>query len=289
VTVEIQIGIALAILGAVGTNLGALCKHRGACNAPLVDIRRPVQTLRHLLASRWFVIGATVAVAAGLLHFAAIAMAPLSLVQAVLAGGVVLLAVIAERFFGYPVGTRQWWAVSLSAAGLVLLALTFPALHGSHSRFAASGMAAFEGGLMIISILLVLGPRRAKFAEHRGVLFGAAAGTLFGLSDVTVKALTGEMASGPLAVLASPWLIVAVTAGILAQYTAVRALQEGDAVPVIALTGLAANVSNIAGGVIVFGDPLAGSPFGICLQALAFAMICAAALLAPTPVSRQPA
>ncbi len=286
-TLEIQIGIALAVLGAVGTNLGALCKHRGACNAPLVDIRRPLQTLRHLLASRWFVIGATVAVAAGLLHFAAIAMAPLSLVQAVLAGGVVLLAVIAERFFGYPVGTRQWWAVSLSAAGLVLLALTFPALHGTHSRFAASGMVAFEGGLMIISILLVLGPR--KFAQHRGVLFGAAAGTLFGLSDVTVKALTGEMANGPLAVLASPWLIVAVTAGILAQYTAVRALQEGDAVPVIALTGLAANVSNIAGGVIVFGDPLAGSPFGLFLQALAFLMICAAALLAPTPVTRRTA
>jgi drug/metabolite transporter (DMT)-like permease len=284
---EIQIGIALAVLGAVGTNLGALCKHRGACNAPLVDIRRPLATVRDLLRSRWFVIGVAIAVSAGLLHFAAIALAPLSLVQAVLAAGVVLLAVIAERFFGYPVGTRQWWAVSLSAVGLVLLALTFPALHGSHSRFAASAMIAFEGGLMVISILLVLGPRREKFRAHRGVLFGAAAGTLFGLSDVTVKALTGELGSGPMAILASPWLIVAVTTGILAQYTAVRALQEGEAVPVIALTGLAANVSNIAGGVIVFGDPLAGSPVGLCLQALAFVMICSAALLAPSPVTRQ--
>src|SRR6478752_2966286 len=216
---EIQIGIALAVLGAVGTNLGALCKHRGACNAPLVDIRRPLATVRDLLRSRWF----------------------------------------------------------LSGVGLVLLAITFPALHGSHSRFAASAMIAFEGGLMVISILLVLGPRREKFRAHRGVLFGAAAGTLFGLSDVTVKALTGELASGPMAILASPWLIVAVTTGVLAQYTAVRALQEGEAVPVIALTGLAANISNIAGGVIVFGDPLAGSPVGLCLQALAFLMICAAA------------
>src|SRR4051812_28090511 len=117
-TIEVQIGIALALLGAVGTNLGALCKHRGARHAPLVDIRRPIATLRHLLASRWFVIGAIVAVAAGLLHFAAIAMAPMSLVQAVLAGGVVLLAVIAERFFGYSVGARQWWAGAFSAAGV---------------------------------------------------------------------------------------------------------------------------------------------------------------------------
>jgi hypothetical protein len=281
VTVEIQIGIGLALIGAVGTQLGALCKHRGARQAPLVDIRRPVETLRHLLASRWFVIGASVAVAAGLAHFAAIALAPMSVVQAVLSGGIVLLAVMAERFFGYPVGTRQWWAVFLSAAGLILLALTFPSLHGSHSRFTAVTMTAFEGGLALVVVGLMLGLRREGLSHHRGVLFGAMAGTLFGLSDVAIKALTGIAGSGPEALLASPWLIVAIGSGVLAQYSAVRALQEGEAVPVIAVTGLAANVSNIAGGILVFGDPLAGSPFGIALQALAFALICAAAVLAP--------
>ncbi len=286
-TIEVQIGIALALLGAVGTNLGALCKHRGARNAPLVDIRRPIVTLRHLLASRWFVIGAIVAVAAGLLHFAAIAMAPMSLVQAVLAGGIVLLAVIAERFFGYSVGTRQWWAVAFSAAGLALLALTLPTMHGSHSQFTASTMAAFEGGLMLISAGFVLSLRRGSFAEHRGVLFGATAGTLFGVSDVAIKALTGTAAAGPDAVLADPWLIVAVGTGICAQYSAVRALQEGEAVPVIAITGLAANVSNISGGILVFGDPMAGSAFGIALQALAFCFICTAAFLVPTSVGRD--
>src|SRR5687768_12805143 len=158
-TIEVQIGIALAVLGAVGTQLGALCKHRGARHAPLVDIRRPIETLRHLLASRWFVIGASVAVAAGLAHFAAIALAPMSLVQAVLAGGIVLLAVMAERFFGYSVGTRQWWAVFLSAAGLGLLALTFPTLHGDHSDFTAQTMIAFEGGLALVVVGMFLGLR----------------------------------------------------------------------------------------------------------------------------------
>lgn len=275
------------MLCAVGTNLGALCKHRGAADAPLADIRRPIETLRHLFASRLFVIGASVAVAAGLAHFAALAMAPISLVQAVLAAGVVLLAVMAERFFGYPVGTRQWWAVFLAAAGLVLLALTFPSLDGSHSRFTAPPMIAFAATLLAISVCLLLGPRREGLKHHRGVLFGAAAGTLFGVSDVMVKALTGTAAAGPEAVLASPWLIVAISTGILAQYTAVRALQEGEAVPVIALTGLTANVSNIAGGILVFGDPLAGSPLGIVLQGLAFCCICAAAFLAPSSRPRE--
>ncbi len=279
---EIQIGIGLAFIAAVGTQLGALCKHRGALHLPLVDIRRPIETLRHLLASRWFVLGATVAVGAGLMHFAAIALAPLSLVQAILAGGVVLLAVMAERFFGYSVGTRQWWAVALSAAGLILLALTFPSLKGSHSSFAAPAMAAFQGGLLLVTAGLLLGLRREGLAGYRGILFGAMAGTLFGVSDVTIKALSGIASGGAVAVLASPWLIVAVVTGIFAQYSAVRALQEGDAVPVIAITGLAANVSNIAGGILVFGDPLAGSAIGIVLQGLAFCCICAAAFLAPT-------
>lgn len=278
---EVQIGIALALLGAIGTNLGALCKHRGAKHAPLIDIRRPFESLRHLLASRWFVIGALVAVCAGLLHFAAIAMAPMSVVQAVLAGGIVLLAVIAERFFGYPVGTRQWWAVAFSAAGLALLGLTIPSLHGPHSQFTASTMVAFEGGLTLISAGFVLSLRRGVLADHRGVLFGATAGTLFGVSDIAIKALTGTASAGPEALLADPWLIVAIATGICAQYSAVRALQEGEAVPVIAITGLAANVSNIAGGILVFGDPLASSALGITLQGLAFCFICAAAFLAP--------
>jgi hypothetical protein len=286
-TIGVQIGIALALLGAVGTQLGALCKHRGARHVPLVDIRRPIQTLRHLLGSRWFVIGASVAVAAGLAHFAAIALAPMSLVQAVLAGGIVLLAVIAERFFGYSVGTRQWWAVFFSAAGLGLLAITFPTLHDAHSHFTVATMIAFEGGLALVVVGLVLGLRRDDMADHRGILFGAIAGTLFGLSDIAIKALTGIAGGGPESLLASPWLVVAIGSGILAQYSAVRALQEGEAVPVIALTGLAANVSNIAGGILVFGDPLAGSTIGIVLQAIAFCFICAAAFLVPTSVSRE--
>ena len=284
---EIQIGLGLAMVAAVGTQLGALCKHRGACHVPLVDIRRPIETLRHLLSSRWFVIGASVAVGAGILHFAAIALAPLSLVQAILAGGVVLLAVMAERFFGYSVGTRQWWAVFLSAAGLILLALTFPSLDGSHSRFAAPAMVAFQGGLLLFTVGLLLGVRHDGLAGYRGVLFGAMAGTLFGVSDVTIKALTGIASDGALAVLASPWLIVAVVTGIFAQYSAVRALQEGDAVPVIAITGLSANVANISGGILVFGDPLAGSALGIVLQGIAFCCICAAAFLVPTAGTRE--
>ncbi len=67
-----------------------------------------------------------VAVGAWIFHVAALAMAPLSLVQAVLSGGVVLLAVMAERLFGFSVGPRQWLGVGLTAVGLCLLVITLP-------------------------------------------------------------------------------------------------------------------------------------------------------------------
>jgi hypothetical protein len=61
-------------------------------------------------------------------------------------------------------------------------------------------------------------------------------------------------------------------------------LQDGEAVPVIATTGSAANVSCIAGGIIVFGDPMPGDAIGVIVQVAAFAMVCLAAFLTPAPV-----
>src|SRR3954463_9937768 len=96
----LQIGILLALFCALATNLGFLYKHRGACAAPDVDVRHPVRSAAGLFQSRWFAIGMLVAVGAWLLHVAAMALAPLSLVQAVISGGLVFLTVLAERVFG---------------------------------------------------------------------------------------------------------------------------------------------------------------------------------------------
>src|SRR5918998_1088412 len=111
----LQIGILLALLCALITNLGFLLKHRGACAAPDVDFRRPIRSAIGLWKSRWFAIGMLVAAGAFALHVAALALAPLSLVQAVISGGLVFLTVLADRWFGFTVGRRQWVGVGLTA------------------------------------------------------------------------------------------------------------------------------------------------------------------------------
>ena len=284
----LEIGISLALACAFATNLGFLYKYRGACEAAAVDIRHPLRSGRSLFASKWFAIGMLVRRRRLGLHVAALAMAPMSVVQAVLAGGVVLLAVMAERLFGFEVGRRQWAGVAFTAAGLILLGVTLPASTGAHSSYSVSAMIAFEGGLFGIGALLIMGPRMGGPAEHHGVMLGAASGILFGVSDIAIKALTGLVGRRrarhpPLAVAARR-----VVASVAAFYASARGLQDGEAVPVIAVTGTAANVAGIAGGIIVFGDPMPGDALGIVVQVAAFAMVCVAAALTPAPRVRAP-
>jgi drug/metabolite transporter (DMT)-like permease len=280
----LNLGILLAFACAVATQLGFLYKHRGACSAAKVDIRRPLKTVKSLFSSRWFAIGMLVALGAWFLHVVAMALAPISVVQAVLSTGVVILAVLAERLFGFEVGRRQWIGVAMTAAGLLLLVVTLPAHSGTHSSFSLAGMISFEAGMLAIGALLITGPRIGAPDHHHGVMLGAAAGVLFGVSDVAIKALTGLGGDGVLGILLSPWLLVTVAASVVAFYASARGLQDGEAVPVIASTSTAANVSTILGGIIVFGDPMPGHTLGIVMQVSAFVLVIVAALIVPPPL-----
>jgi len=277
------LGVALALACALTTNLGFLFKHRGACAAPAVDWRRPLWSGRQLFSSKLFAIGMLIACGSWIFHIGAMAMVPMSVVQAVLAGGVVLLAIMAERAFGCRVGMRQYAGLAMTAGGLVLLGISLPAVHGAHSRFSVPGMIAFEGGLIVIGTLLILGPRIGASAHHHGVMLGAAAGMLFGVSDVAIKALTGMVGAHGLLGLMSPWLSVTILASVIAFYASAKSLQDGEPVPVIAVTATAANVSGILGGLLVFGDPMPSGILGIAVETLAFALVIVAAWLTPAP------
>ena len=78
-----------------------------------------------------------------------------------------------------------------------------------------------------------------------------------------------------------------VAASIAAFYASAKGLQDGDAVPVIAVTGTAANVAGIVGGIIVFGDPLSGNPVVLVVECVAFVFVIGAAWLMPAPVARS--
>ena len=269
------------------TNLAFFFKQRGARSAARVCASHPLRSGRALFRSRWFAIGMGVAVFAWLLHVAAMAFAPLSIVQVVLAGGVVLIGLMGQRVFGFPVGRRQWLGLALTAAGLVAFALTVPAVHGAHATFSPAAMIGFEAGLCAIGALLIVGPRAGAPSQHHGTMLGAASGILFGVSDVSIKALTGIVGAHGVLGLVSPWLGLTLVASVVAFFASAKSFQDGDAVPVIAITSATANISAIAGGILVFGDPMPGGALGIVAQSLGVVAIMLAAALMPSLGGRQ--
>jgi drug/metabolite transporter (DMT)-like permease len=282
-SLAVGVGLFCALLSALATNLAFLFKHRGAVAAPDVDMHHPLRSAVDLFRSRWWSIGWGVAAVAFALHVVALTLAPISIVQAVLAGGLVFLAVLAERFFGFELGRRQWIGIGLVAVALTLLTVTGGGGGEVHSGYSLAGMITFEGIAVGVGLLLVLSHLIERIPVQRGVLLGIAAGLGFGISDVAIKALSGDLDSGPVGLL-SQWSVVIVTAAVFSFFASARSLQIGDGVAVIAVTSVAANLSTILAGLAVFGDRLGNDALVVGVRVAAFALILVGAALIPAPV-----
>jgi drug/metabolite transporter (DMT)-like permease len=277
---RVLIGLLLALACAAAASLGGLWKQKGVVDVADVDIRHPLSSAAALFRSKWFVIGWIVAAFAWLLHIGALALAPISLAQAVTCGGVVILGLLAERFFGFELSRRQWVGLVILAAGMGALAVT---AHGEsdHASYGIVAIASFEVICMALASGCALGCRAPRLRQHHGLLLAVAAGIGFGVADVSIKAVTSGT-HGLLGV--APWTLFGIICGVGAFYASARSLQIGDAVAVIAASTSAANLLGILGGVVVFGDPLGNDAATVGGRLLAFALVLVAVALMPAPV-----
>ncbi|MEA2403581.1 MAG: hypothetical protein QOE08_228 [Thermoleophilaceae bacterium] len=280
------VGLGFAFVAAFATNVGFLMRQRGAVSAPDVDARHPLRSGRDLFRSKWWTFGFAVAFGAWTCHVVALKFAPLSLVQAVMASGFVLLGIAAERWFGFKLRKRDWAGIALTTGGLALLAVTAAETKpgGAQSSYGLGAAITFEAALVGLGALLLASPRLRRAGSRHGVLLGAGSGLLFTVTHIAIKALSTELSPGDPASYLTPWIPLVVIAAIVAFFASARSLQIGDAVPVIAVTGVASNLSAMLAGVVVFGDPLGHSPLLVALRIGAFALVVCAAALMPAPV-----
>jgi hypothetical protein len=280
---SVQIGLLLALATAFASILGFLYKHRGAVESPRVDMRRPVRTSLALFRSRWYTLGILIAVAGWGLHVGALALAPISLVQSVIAGGLALLTVTADRLFAHEVTRREWIGVGLAALGLAFLAATLEgAGDAAHSDHETSRLVTY---IVVVSGLAVAVSAFGLGGPREGVLLGAAAGLFWAASDTSIKALSDELGeASAAAILFSPSAAVIALASAAGLVVSARSLQVGKAVPVIAVTSVAANALTIAAGPLVFEEPFPEDPLAAFVRLSAFALVIVAAALTPAPV-----
>src|SRR5437870_7555703 len=97
---ELLGGLALALASAGALNWGYFAQHRAAGRLPRLSLRRPIHSLVVLFVDRRWLVGFLAGIGGWVLYVAALALAPLSLVQATSAGGIGLLALLAWRATG---------------------------------------------------------------------------------------------------------------------------------------------------------------------------------------------
>ncbi len=264
--------------------LGFLFKQRGAVASPEVEMSAPIRSSLQLFRSPTYNLGLVIAMGGWGLHVGALALAPISLVQSVIAGGLVLLTVTADRLFAHEVTRREWIGVGLAALGLAFLAATLEgAGNESHSDYETSHLVVF---LAIVSCAAVAVAVLARGRLREGVMLGVSAGLFWAASDTSIKALSGELGdSAWTAIVLSPLALLILIASIVGLVVSARSLQIGKAVPVIALTSVAANALTIAAGPLVFQEPFPDEPAEAALRIAAFVLVIGAAALTPAPIS----
>ena len=276
-SVSVQLGLLLALLTAFGSVAGFLYKFKGARQAPEVQLRRPIHSTIELFRSPVYSLGILIALISWGCHDGALALAPISLVQSVIAGGLVMLTVAADKLFGLPVTRRAWVGVGLTAVGLAFLAATMSGdTSSAHSRYDPGTLAIF---LAIVGVAGLLCGLRVM----RPAWLAVSAGLLWATSDTSIKGLSSHLSALGIGVLLHPLAIVILVASLVGLLISARSLQLGDAVGMIALTSAAANLTTIAAGPIVFGEPWPHDRFGQAIRVLAFVLVIGAASLTPPP------
>src|SRR5262245_20096469 len=266
---QIALALVITLVSACLLNLGYLLEHSVASKVPPLSLRRPIASLRSLLGNPRWLLGFGSEAVGWLLYVLALALAPLSLVQAVAAGGIGILAVMSARFTRVPLTTHERIGAALSVVGLALLGVSLLGTHaeGSVPSYFWVGAWLVCSVVAALGCIALLGP-----VIGGGPAWGIAAGTLFAAGDVSTKmAVTGHAAN------------VAFLVCLVVFYGAGTALlqagfQRGGALTTAGLATLLTNALPIAAGMIVFREPLPGGWIGAA-RIVAFAAVIAGAVL----------
>jgi hypothetical protein len=272
------IAFVLALASTTLTSLAYLREHDAAASMPALSMRRPLHSAALLLADRGWLLGFVMESSGFLLYAAALALAPLALVQSIVAGGIGLLAYFSTRLGGGRLGSRHLLGAGLSVLGLVALAVSLANGSGGegHSGSTVSVLVWLGATALLAAAVVVLGRRTLGVAVANAL----AGGLCFSIGDISTKLAT----QGGARVAFVVTLVLGYTLG-----TTLLQLgyQAGAALTVAGLATLLTNALPILAGTVVLGEPVPSGALG-AVRILAFVAVSAGAVLLARPEA-QPA
>jgi hypothetical protein len=272
------IAFVLALASTTLTSLAYLREHDAAASMPALSMRRPLHSAALLLADRGWLLGFAMESSGFLLYAAALALAPLALVQSIVAGGIGLLAYFSTRLGGGRLGSRHLLGAGLSVLGLVALAVSLANGSGGEGHSGSTvAVLVWLGATALLATTVVVFGRRALGVAVANALAG---GLCFSIGDISTKLAT----QGGARVAFVVTLVLGYTLG-----TTLLQLgyQAGAALTVAGLATLLTNALPILAGTVVLGEPVPSGALG-AVRILAFVAVSAGAVLLARPEA-QPA
>jgi len=277
--VQIALALVLTLISACALNLGYLFQHDVAARVPALSLRRPIASLRSLFVEPRWLIGSAIQAGGFVLYVVALALAPLSLVQATAAGGIGILAIMVSQITHVRLTRLEQVGAAVSVVGLALLGVSLFSSHGEGSGATYVWVGIWLGASAAGAILCVMLLARAI---GRGPAWGLASGILFAAGDVATKmAVSGGVQNA--AFLVS--LIVFYSAG---SAVLQAAFQHGGALTTAGLSTLMTNALPIAAGMVLFHEPLPSGWVGAVRIAAFAAVVAGAVLLAARGKETEP-
>jgi len=277
--VQIALALVLTIISACALNLGYVFQHDVAASVPALSLRRPIASLRSLLREPRWLIGFAIQAGGFVLYVVALALAPLSLVQATAAGGIGILAIMVSRITHVPLTRYEQIGAAVSVVGLALLGISLFSSHGEGSGATSAWVGVWLGASAAGAVLCVT---LLAGAIGRGPAWGIASGILFAAGDVATKmAVSGGLENAAFLVC----LIVFYGAG---SAVLQGAFQHGGALTTAGLSTLMTNALPIAAGMVLFHEPLPSGWSGAVRIAAFAAVVAGAVLLAARGKETEP-
>jgi hypothetical protein len=266
------VAIVLAGLSTTITNIAYLREHDAAAALPVLSMRRPLHSARLLLSDRSWLIGFAMETGGFLLYAAALALAELSLVQSISAGGIGVLAYVSARMGHRRLGRRELGGVILSVLGLLALAVSLIGGSSAEGHGSITPILVWLGVSGGAAALVLLLGRRVVGAA---VAAGIAGGVCFSIGDISTKLVTqGGLRTG--------FLVTVVLGYLLGTILLQVGYQAGGALTVAGLATLLTNALPIAAGTIVLDEPVPSGAYG-GLRILAFAAVTVGGVLLASP------
>jgi drug/metabolite transporter (DMT)-like permease len=274
-------GILLALVATGAYNIGLILEKRALGQMPALNLRRVLRVIVSLLTSRAWLTGFALMLTGLACQTIALTSEPVSVVQPVLASGVVLVLVLSRLVLRERLHGGETWCVAAIAVSVVLLAMSATGAKDSHEA-SPGWVAAVMVPSAVIGLVFAVGSLRARIRRRgtavAGVWAGAGTGLLYGVAALAIKALSGILVSHQTAagiaidVIASPYLYVLGGSLAVAMLLFQAALQAGRASIVVPVSNVTGSVYFMIAGTWLFHEHLPASPGRLVLRLAGIAL-----------------